>query len=232
LSLSLVHVGERYSVPARSREARRRLYNSVSVSASIQSIVFDIGWVLVHLDYSPLTTFLREHGADIASMRDVTSRIGLEQHECGTLAGEELLENLARLGRRPMSRPELRRRWLDMFEPQEPMLALARDLAERYRVHLLSNVGELHWEHMVREYDLDRLGHGTLPSYVAGVMKPHPEIYAQAERRFGLQPEATVFIDDLPQNVAAARARGWHGIEHRTHAATVRALAALGVSSQ
>ena len=61
-----------------------------------------------------------------------------------------------------MGRMELRRRWLDMFEPQEPMLALARDLAGRYRVHLLSNVGELHWAHMAREYGLDRLGHGTL----------------------------------------------------------------------
>ena len=201
----------------------------ISVSTAIQSIVFDVGWVLVHLDFSPLTMFLREHGAEVASLRDITARIGLEEHESGTLTGEELIENLARLGSRPMDRMELRRRWIDMFEPQEPMLALARDLAGRYRVHLLSNVGELHWAHMAREYGLDRLGHGTLPSYVAGVMKPHSGIYEQAERRFGLQPATTVFIDDRRENVTAARARGWYGIEHQTHAATVQALAALGV---
>jgi len=195
----------------------------------INSIVFDIGWVLLHLDYSPLTTYLKEHGADISSMRDVTSRIGLERHESGTLAGEELLANLARLGSRPMSLSELRQRWLNMFEPQEPMLALARALAARYRVHLLSNVGELHWDYMSQEYGLDRIGHGALTSYAAGVMKPHTRIYAEAERRFGLEPAATVFIDDLPDNVSAARSRGWHGIEHRNHDATVEALAALGV---
>jgi 2-haloacid dehalogenase len=198
---------------------------------SINSIVFDVGWVLVRLDYSPLTTYLKEHGADISSMRDVTSRIGLEQHETGTLGGEELLENLARLGSRPMSLPEVRRRWLNMFEPQEAMLALARSLAARYRVHLLSNVGELHWDYLAREYGLDRIGHGTLTSYAAGAMKPHARIYAEAERRFGLEPAATVFIDDLPDNVTAARSRGWHGIEHRDHGATVQALAALGVST-
>jgi 2-haloacid dehalogenase len=61
-------------------------------------------------------------------------------------------------------------------------------------------------------------------------MKPHPRIYAEAERRFGLEPSSTVFIDDLPDNVSAARSRGWHGIEHRNHDATVAGLAALGVS--
>ncbi|HKE45403.1 MAG TPA: HAD-IA family hydrolase [Steroidobacteraceae bacterium] len=201
------------------------------MSTPIQSIVFDVGWVLVTLDYSPLTTYLQEHGALIGSMRDVTSRIGLEKHETGALAGEQFLENLARLGDRPMDRDELRARWVNMFAPQEAMLALARALAERYRVHLLSNVGDLHWDHLTRSFGLDRLGHGTLPSYLAGYMKPNPAIYAEAERRFGLSPSTTVFIDDLPDNVAAARGRGWHGIEHKSHALTVRALGTLGVTT-
>jgi FMN phosphatase YigB (HAD superfamily) len=200
------------------------------VSITINSIVFDVGWVLVRLDYSPLTTYLREHGADIRNMRDVTSKIELERHECGTLPGDELLGNLARLGNRPMNLPELRQRWLNMFEPQESMLALARDLSARYRVHLLSNVGDLHWDHLTRMCGLDRIGHGALTSYMAGVMKPHARIYAEAERRFGLEPASTVFIDDLPQNVAGARSRGWHGIEHRNHEETVRELTALGIS--
>ena len=198
----------------------------------IQSIVFDVGWVLVHLDYSPLTAYLQEHGADITSMRNVFARIGLEKHETGALAGEAFLDNLAALGDRPMNRAELRRRWLNMFEPQDAMLSLARELAQRYRVHLLSNVGDLHWDHMTREYGLDRLGHGALPSYVAGFMKPNPGIYAEAERRFALTPAATVFIDDLADNIAAARSRGWQGIEHKGHASTVRALATLGVATQ
>jgi FMN phosphatase YigB (HAD superfamily) len=200
------------------------------VSITINSIVFDVGWVLFHLDYSPLTTYLQEHGADIRNMRDVISKIELERHETGALAGDELLGNLARLGNRPMNLPELRERWLNMFEPQEPMLALARELSHRYRVHMLSNVGDLHWDYLLRTYGLDRIGHGALTSYTAGAMKPHARIYAEAERRFGLEPASTVFIDDLPQNVAAARSRGWHGIEHRNHAETVRDLTALGIS--
>lgn len=198
-------------------------------NGQIRSVVFDIGWVLVHLDYGRLTTFLREHGADVADMRGIVARIELERHETGDLPGEGLLDNLARLGSRSIDLAALRAHWLDMFELQVPMVQLAERLAERYRVHLLSNVGDLHWVYLVREYGLHRIGHGALLSFVAGVMKPHPDIYAQAERRFDLEPRTTVFIDDLPANVAAARARDWHGLEHRDIARTTAALTALGV---
>lgn len=202
----------------------------MSANGHIRNVVFDIGWVLVHLDYKRLTTFLRDHGADVADMRGIVARIELERHETGELPGDALLENLARLGTRPIDLAALRGHWDDMFELQMPMVRLAERLAERYRVHLLSNVGDLHWVYLVREFGLHRIGHGALPSFVAGVMKPHPDIYAQAERRFGLEPRATVFIDDLPANVAAARARDWHGVEHRDIAQTTAALAALGVA--
>jgi len=60
-------------------------------------------------------------------------------------------------------------------------------------------------------------------------MKPHEAIYVQAERRFGLEPSRTVFIDDRPENIAAACSRGWKGIVHSGHASTLAELQALGV---
>ena len=62
-----------------------------------------------------------------------------------------------------------------------------------------------------------------------GAIKPSAAIYHEAERRFGLEPAATVFIDDLPPNVAGAQACGWHAIHHRDPAGTRRQLRALGV---
>ena len=94
---------------------------------------------------------------------------------------------------------------------------------------LLSNIGDLHWAHLSREYRLHAIGHGALPSYLAGVMKPHAGIYAEAERRFALEPAATVFIDDRADNIAGARARGWRGIVHGGYHGTLTALGDLGV---
>ncbi|HET7756111.1 MAG TPA: HAD-IA family hydrolase [Steroidobacteraceae bacterium] len=198
-------------------------------TTAIGNVVFDIGWVFVRLNYRPLLELLRSRGAEVADMGAVLARITLAEHESGRLHGRGLLEQLAGLTRAPVALEELHARWVDMFELEPAMVELAHRLSDQQRVYLLSNVGDLHWAHLSREYRLHRIGHGALPSYLAGVMKPHAGIYAEAERRFALAPAATVFIDDRPDNVAAARERGWHGIVHGGRDATVAALRELGV---
>jgi len=195
----------------------------------VRNVVFDIGWVLVRLNYRPLLDFLQAHGAALADRDAVMRGIRLEDHETGRLPGQGLLERLRGLTRKTVSLEETRVKWLDMFELEPAMIELAHRLSEHYRVFLLSNIGDLHWAHLAREYRLHGVGHGALPSYVAGVMKPHPQIYAEAERRFALEPAATVFIDDRADNVATARTRGWHGIVHRDQGGTLAGLEALGV---
>jgi HAD superfamily hydrolase (TIGR01509 family) len=200
------------------------------VRLPIRNVVFDIGWVLVRLNYRPLLGFLQAHGAELADRDAVMTRIRLEDHETGRLPGYGLLERLRALTRtQAASLEELQAKWLDMFELEGPMVELAHRLSERYRVFLLSNIGDLHWAHLAREYRLHAIGHGALPSYVAGVMKPHPAIYAEAERRFALEPAATVFIDDRAANIATARARGWCGVVHQDYSGTLAQLQHLGV---
>ncbi len=60
-------------------------------------------------------------------------------------------------------------------------------------------------------------------------MRPHADIYIEAERRFALTPAATVFIDDRADNIAAARARGWEGIVHTDFTSTRQRLRGMGV---
>jgi 2-haloacid dehalogenase len=196
----------------------------------IRNVVFDIGWVLVRLNYRPLLGLLTARGAGPYDRNAVMARIGLEDHETGRLPGHGLLQRLQALARLPVSLEELLATWLDMFELEPAMVDLAHRLSERHRVFLLSNIGDLHWVHLSREYRLQTIGHGALPSYVAGVMKPHARIYAEAERRFSLEPGDTVFIDDRADNIAAARTRGWHGIVHADYPGTLAALRALRVS--
>lgn len=195
----------------------------------IRNVVFDIGWVFVHLDHQPFLDFLSAHGADAPDLDSVLARIALEDHECGRMDGRGLLERCAALAQQPMSLDAAHASWVDMFELQPAMVDLARRLSERYRVYLLSNIGDLHWSHLSREYQLHLLGHGALTSFAAGVMKPHDGIYLEAERRFSLTPAETVFIDDRAQNIDAAQRRGWHGIVHGGYETTVGALRGLGV---
>ena len=195
----------------------------------IRNVVFDVGGVMLRLRYQPFVRYLQEAGADLSDLPTWLATIGLEEHERGEIPGSELLLRVAATARTPLDPEDLNRRWLDMFERTDEMFALAAGLMARHRVYLLSNVGDLHWAHMDREYGIERVGHGAIASFRVGAIKPQPEIYRIAEERLGLDPRATVFVDDLARNVAGARACGWNAIHHVNPAMTREALAALGV---
>jgi len=52
---------------------------------------------------------------------------------------------------------------------------------------------------------------GVTVSARVGAVKPAALIFERHAREFALEPEATLFFDDTPANVAAARRAGWHG---------------------
>lgn len=105
---------------------------------------------------------------------------------------------------------------------------------------LLSNTNPRHWarQHPGHGYAgphfpaIRRLRHAHA-SHLLGVTKPDPSIYAEFERRTGHRGRQILFFDDLPENVAAARAAGWYAelIDHTSDTAAQidRHLRTLGV---
>jgi len=195
----------------------------------IRNVVFDIGGVLLRLRYQPFIDYLVGAGIDMTDLPRWLEQVDLAAHERGEITGDALLGRIAAMARRPLDAAELRSRWLDMFDRAHEMFDLAAGLKGDYRVFLLSNIGDLHWSHLNARYGFDDLTHGVIASFRVGAIKPSAAIYRETERRFGLEPAATVFIDDLPQNVAGAQACGWRAIHHRDPVGTCRQLRALGV---
>jgi 2-haloacid dehalogenase len=195
----------------------------------IRNVVFDVGGVLLRLRYQPFIDYLVAAGIDMTDLPAWLCRVDVEGHERGEVPGMQLLSRIAAMAPRPLDPAELRLRWLDMFERWDEMFDLAAGLMDEHRVYLLSNVGDLHWAHFNAHYGLGSLVHGFCASYQVGAIKPAVAIYRRAESMFGLDPAATVFIDDLPPNVAAARSCGWHAIHHQDAQVTRAALRALGV---
>jgi HAD superfamily hydrolase (TIGR01509 family) len=91
---------------------------------------------------------------------------------------------------------------------------------------VLSNTNAHHWRQMSHALGRPaRFPAPTLPkhrhaSHLLGLAKPDQEIYHRFAQIVcpleGLRAEHLVFFDDLPDNVAAARAAGWqaHHIDH------------------
>lgn len=195
----------------------------------IRNVVFDVGNVLVKLHYRPFIEYLARAGVDMTDLPYWLRQVDIEGHERGEFPGELLLQRVATMSPVPLDPAELRTQWLSMFERWDEMFDLASGLMTDYRVYLLSNIGDLHWAHLDALYGLDSLVHGACASYRVGAIKPQPEIYRTAEQMFNLDPAATVFLDDLPRNVEAARERGWHAIQHTDAGLSRDQLRALGV---
>lgn len=103
--------------------------------------------------------------------------------------------------------------WATMFRPEISHSAtlLRRLRAKGVPVFALTNFG-------AETLEIGRAMYPVLTefdrAYVSAdlrLLKPDPAIYAHVEADCGLPPEALIFADDKPENVAAAIARGWKG---------------------
>ena len=199
----------------------------------IQTIVFDFGNVVGRFDYGRTLESLRRH-TDLTpqEIRAAIYAAELEDaYESGRLSTAEFLAKVRAVCRLNCADEVLRAAWCDIFWPNEEVCALIPQLKPRYRLLLGSNTNELHAGHFRRQF-ADTLRHfdALVLSHEVGARKPRPAFFEHCQRLAGCGPEGCLFIDDLPANVAGARACGWHGIVF-TGAADLRThLADLGVS--
>ena len=70
---------------------------------------------------------------------------------------------------------------------------------------------------------------GGILSYTEHMIKPDREIYDLLVERYNLTPSKTVFIDDTPVNVEAAKNYGWKGIVFKDYKQVKEELEELGV---
>ena len=64
-------------------------------------------------------------------------------------------------------------------------------------------------------------------SHEVGLKKPDPAVFELTASRLGVQPAEVAFLDDVPANVDAARALGWHAVLHLETAQSIAEMEAI-----
>jgi HAD superfamily hydrolase (TIGR01509 family) len=174
----------------------------------LEAIIFDIGNVLLSFDFG--RTFRRlapQCGVSTSEVLSVLNRLK-NPFESGRLGVDDFLKQVtSELGYRG-DVAELRLAWQEIFEPIEQTHALVRRLHSQIPLYLLSNTNDLHTEYFLSRYSVFECFQDAIFSQRVGLLKPNPEIYRVAARRFSLRPENALFIDDLEENVESAAAVG------------------------
>ena len=172
--------------------------------------LFDIGHVLVDFDYQIFLDALSE--ATGKPCEPLTGR-DLEMHyavETGEISDAQWVDYLNQSMGVPWTLEELTQLWSRIFTKQKEGRLLFED-AKRSNVpvYLLSNIAKHHvdaiennWPGIFEEIN------GKFFSYQIGVRKPHPDIYRHALNELGVEGNQCFFVDDLPDNIEAARSLG------------------------
>ena len=179
----------------------------------IRYLVFDFGRVLIRYEPDEITEAI----AGREDLRLLSDLLFGEELWGGLDAGRLTNEEATRIAcerlpeRLHAKAAAIYRDWIDHIPPIPGMHELVASLASRgVPLFLLSNISVYFAEHADRFPVLSHFKK-CIFSGVCRMMKPNADIYHYMLSECGIPADETLFIDDNPQNIAAARACGIHG---------------------
>ena len=193
-------------------------------------MVFDIGRVLIRWD--PEGFFERTIGPDRA--RALFRAVDLHGMNLRIDLGHGFRSVVAECAAAHPEWPEAIMLWHDCWSDMVPgpidgsVQLLRRLKADGVPVLALTNFGRETLAIAQARFGFLNAFDRMFVSAELGLIKPDPAIYAAVEAA-GYAPETLFFADDMPANVAAAAARGWHTHRFETPEGLARALAAHGL---
>lgn len=186
------------------------------MGAKADAAIFDIGNVLVRWDPRILYRRLIADPKELDwFLNEVVPLDWHTEHDRGRSFADTIPERQARFPDHADLIAAFYDRWDETIDgPIEGSVAILERLAAAgIPLYAITNYSAETFPAFRRRFDFARHFSGVVISGEEGVVKPDPRIYAIAIERFGVDPARTVFIDDRPDNVAAARKAGLMGIE-------------------
>lgn len=177
------------------------------------AVVFDIGRVLFEWQLSALFAKLIADPDELAwFIANVVTEEWHYQHDRGRSLAEMVPERIAEF---PAYAAHIHAYATRFNETVPGPVAGTPALVERLHargvpLYGLTNFGDELWARFRPTQPIFDLFADVIVSGAEKVAKPDPAIYAITEARTGRRGGELFFTDDNPDNIAAARARGWH----------------------
>ena len=179
----------------------------------IKNIVFDLGGVLVDLDFKAAINGLQEAGfANVKEQLMAFDRGGIfQKFEVGEITADEFRTAIRENSTVTLTDEEVDALWnLMLLEIPREKLELILELRGKYMVYLLSNTNSIHWDYVCknafnyRGFRVEDYFEETFLSYEMHLAKPDKAIFEKMLHDANLLAEETLFIDDSEANCKAA----------------------------
>jgi glucose-1-phosphatase len=196
-----------------------------------KAVIFDLGKVLIPFDFMLGYQAIAQHCPHpIPEIRRRIASTGLvERYEKGLMESRDFVDQLSKALDLPIGYDEFCRIWSCIFTGQLIPDRVLESLAARYRLLLLSNTNQIHFQMIRRNYTLVRYFHDLVLSFEVHAMKPEPQIFRAAIERAGCRPEECFYTDDIAAFVEAARREGIDAVQFQSPEQIEREMNARGI---
>jgi glucose-1-phosphatase len=186
--------------------------------SSIKNIIFDLGGVLINIDYHKTIDAFKALGiVDFDKMySQTTANLLFENLETGKITEEEFYTAIKQTTAAPISSHQIQTAWnaiLQEFRPQS--IAYLKTLSINYNLYLLSNTNSIHQTAFNNLFattfngkHLNTYFKKAYYSHQINLRKPNKNSYEFVLANANLIAKETLFIDDSKINMPAANELG------------------------
>ena len=198
----------------------------------IDTLIFDLGKVLVRYDFRKLLADLKY---DEETAQAVADAMFLSpqwtEGDRGVKTEEEILQSF--IDNNPAYEQEIRQTFEEMGRTIS-LYSYTKDwmkyLKKRgYKLYILSNFSKPLYDRCQKELKFLELMDGGYMSWQIHCLKPEQEIFQKLLSDFQIDPSKAVFLDDMIDNVAEARAQGLNAIHFTGRKQALKQLLEFGV---
>ena len=184
---------------------------------AIKNIIFDLGGVIMNIDFKRTENAFAELG--FTNFKQYMTQFHItpffEEYETGKIDEAAFIKGIQQIAGKPITAPQIVYAWNALLLDFPPArIDLLEKLKLHYRIFLLSNTNELHYNafqqtlHAITGKTLEDLFEKTYFSHTAHLRKPDAAIYRLVLDENNLNAAETLFIDDTASNFSGAEETG------------------------
>ncbi len=192
----------------------------------ITTLLFDFGGVLVDLDKQLcINAFAKLGIKNVDSLISKFTQSGLFLSlEKGDISGNEFRDELRKLTVEKLSDEQIDTAWNSfLISIPEYKLEMLEELRKKYRILMLSNTNEIHFEQVAKSefrkkgLNLNDYFDKCYLSYELGMAKPNKDIYLHILETEKISANQILFIDDGEVNIKIAKELGFETYLAKDH---------------
>ena len=187
--------------------------------SNLKNIIFDLGGVLLNIDYYKTEkAFVALGFTEFTEMyNQYQSDVVFTRLEKGTISNDDFYNYMIKAAVGNITREQIETAWNAMLlDFRKESLSFLKQISKSYKVYLLSNTNAIHLQAFSAIFT-EQTGEATLDDYFTkayyshklGLRKPNEDIFEFVSSDAGVVAAESLFIDDSVNNIDTALRMGF-----------------------